>query len=266
MHRDSTHRRNCYGQLSRHAAWIRGAFRRTLVASGLLLTAAAWLGAQEGPTGVIRGRVLDGNGQAVFGATIQTARIPGLANEAPLTTARAETASDGSFELAKLGEGLYQLCVQHISGTILDPCDWAENPVTVQLNAGGLLEGLTVEVRQAALLRVAIDDPQEVLKAEEEGSKRKLSFLYVAVRTPRGGMRKARLLRTTASGYELGVPVPEGEDAQLFVAGHNLEMKDKDNRDLPDMGQVIEVPKAEVVGTKESPLRIGLARRAQAAP
>lgn len=218
------------------------------------------------PTGIIRGRVLDGEGRPVFGAIVQTSRQPGFGTDTELTVARAETSGDGSFELTELNPGIYRLCVQQMGSALLDPCEWSDAPATVQLSAGGLMQGIDVPVEFGTLLRIAIDDPHETLKAEEADTKRKTSFLYVAIRSRAGNLRKAMLLRTTTTGYELGVAVPRDQDADLFVAGHNLVLKDKDNRDLPEMGQTIQVPKQDIADVQANPLRFGLARKAAGNP
>jgi hypothetical protein len=236
------------------------------IAHSLLLLMAfaaigAILSAQTEPSGAIRGRVVDSEGRPVFGAMVQTSRQPGFGTETELTVARAETSGDGSFELTGLNPGIYRLCVQQMGSALLDPCEWSDAPVTVQLNAGGLLQGIDVPVEFGTLLRIAIDDPQETLKAEEADTKRKTSFLYVAIRSRSGNLRKAMLLRTTTTGYELGTAVPNGQDAQLFIAGSNVRLNDKDNRNLPESGEVITVPKQVIPGTSTDPLRFGLSRR-----
>jgi hypothetical protein len=231
----------------------------------LLLTAFAAIGAnlsaQTEPSGAIRGRVVDSEGRPVFGAMVQTSRQPGFGTETELTVARAESSGDGSFDLTGLNPGIYRLCVQQMGSALLDPCEWSDAPVTVQLNAGGLMQGIDVPVEFGTLLRIAIDDPQETLKAEEADTKRKTSFLYVAIRSRAGNLRKAMLLRTTTTGYELGTAVPNGQDAHLFIAGSNVRLNDKDNRSLPESGEVITVPKQVIPGTSTDPLRFGLSRR-----
>jgi len=236
----------------------------------LLLMAFAAIGAnlsaQTEPSGAIQGRVVDSEGRPVFGAMVQTSRQPGFGAETELTVARADTSGDGSFDLTGLNPGIYRLCAQQMGSALLDPCEWCDAPVTVQLNAGGLLQGVDVPVEFGTLLRIAIDDPQETLKAEEADTKRKTSFLYVAIRSRAGNLRKAMLLRTTATGYELGVAVPRDQDADLFVAGHNLALKGNDNRELPEMGQTIQIPKQAIAEAQANPLRFGLARKTQVEP
>lgn len=221
---------------------------RVLLFLALLATTAISLTAQTEPSGGIRGRVLDHEGRPVFGAIVQTSRQPGFGTETELTVARTESNGDGSFELAGLNPGIYRLCVQQMGSALLDPCEWSDAPVTVQLNAGGLLQGIDVPVVFGELLRIAIDDPQETLKAEETDTKRKSSFLYVAIRSRAGNLRKAVLLRTTTTGYELGVPVPKDQDAQLFVAGHNVLIRDKENRLLPVAGETVQVSRESIAG------------------
>lgn len=233
---------------------------RSFSVLAIFATLGGILSAQTAPSGVIRGRILDGEGRLVFGAIVQTSRQPGFGAETELTVARAESSADGNFELTGLNPGIYRLCVQQMGSALLDPCEWSDTPVTVQLNAGGLLQGIDVPVEFGVLLRIAIDDPQETLKAEEADTKRKTSFVYVAIRSRAGNLRKAALLRTTTTGYELGTAVPKDQDAQLFVAGNNLLLKDKDDRSLPESGEVITVPKQVIPGTSTDPLRFGLSR------
>lgn len=239
---------------------------RRLPALAIPVLTGAALFAQTEVSGSIRGRVLDEQGRPVYGAVVQTSRQPGLAAESALTVAQGESKGDGSFELTGLNPGIYRLCVQQMGSALLDPCEWSETPVTVQLSRGGVLEGVDVRVEFGEMLRIAIEDPQETLKAEEAATKRKTSFLYVAIRSRAGNLRRARLLRTTAGGYELGVAAPKDREAQLFVAGHNLTLKDGLGRRLRETGETITLPKQPMPGAGMNLLRLEPAKGEPAAP
>lgn len=138
-----------------------------------LLFAVAVLGQQESKDpfpmlppvqdgAVVHGRVIDATGNPVMGVAIFTSRIDAPTGS-PLTIGRETTGIDGYFSLSGLAPATYRLCLDPQGKQYLDPCEWSEAPVTVQLERNGLIRGIDVPVEEADIVSIEVEDQADTL-------------------------------------------------------------------------------------------------------
>src|SRR5713226_7408872 len=92
-------------------------------------------GLAQSPAGKISGVVVGDDGKLL--SAVVTANKQG----GSVGSARAETASDGSFTLSGLPAGTYGLCASVKGAGYLDPCAWSAMILTVPVNAGQAVTG-----------------------------------------------------------------------------------------------------------------------------
>ncbi len=223
----------------------------------------------------LRGRVVDEAGNGVFGAVVQPAQVATETARPQGVTARAQTEIDGSFTLENVAPGRYRLCVQKAGSELLDPCEWAaadaKESAAVELEVGGEdRDGIVATVAMGELLRVAVEDPQAARTLRTKDGARRATVLYLAVRGPRG-MRRLPLLRETPEGAEYAAAIPKGQDAELFVAGVNLDIAAQEDArgtatPVTARGSVIPIPRAArtAKAAGEAHLRLTVTAKAEA--
>ena len=240
-----------------------------LLAAALLLVAA--LAAQQ-PGGdlqfpapprdgaVIHGRAVDAAGEPIFGVEVVTSRI-GAPPGVPLTIGRAVTRADGYFNLTGLRAGTYRLCVDAQGKRYLDPCEWSEAPVTVQLEENGVVHDLDLSLESAELVTVEVEDQTDALgkfaAAEaarvrvETGSvvapRKAQGALIVGLRTRTGNLSRARLETVDGQTKKLRYRIlaPEGEDLGVVLMPVGVDVKDQAARKLAERGALVRVTDAQ---------------------
>lgn len=178
--------------------------------------------AQDGA--VLNGRVLDAEGKPVMGVTVFTSRIDAQ-TDAPLTVGRERTGIDGYFSFSGLAPATYRLCIDPEGKQYLDPCEWSEEPVTVQLERNGLIQNLEVLVEDAGIVTIEVEDQADVLgkfaRAEaarirtETGSAtatpKAQGALILGLRTRTGNLSMARLAAVDKETKKLRYRIPAPE-------------------------------------------------------
>ena len=230
----------------------RGSEWRACALAAVAGLACAMAPAQEmGAT--LRGRVVDEAGNGVFGAVVQPAQVATETSQPRQVTARAQTEIDGSFALGNVAPGRYRLCIQKPGSELLDPCEWSAASVNesapVELDVGGEdRDGIVATVAMGELLRVAVEDPLAARTLRSKDGTRRTTVLYLAVRSAHG-MKRLPLLRETPEGAEYATAIPKGRDAEVFVAGVNLNIAARASAGGATMavaarGNVIAIPRA----------------------
>lgn len=214
--------------------------------------------AQDGA--VLNGRVLDAEGKPVMGVTIFTSRIDAQ-TDSPLTIGRERTGIDGHFSLSGLGPATYRLCIDPEGKQYLDPCEWSEEPVTVQLERNGLIQNLEVLVEDADIVTIEVEDQTDALgkfaHAEAAsaptgaGSKaptaKAQGALILGLRTRTGNLSMARLWTADKQTKKLRymVPAPKGEDLDFLLMPVGVDLRDSAARMLAERGSVTRVTDAQ---------------------
>jgi len=140
--------------------------QRFLVACWLALAGA---GAARGDsTGAFSGTVLDDSGKPVANAVVQYGKIRAAVmgiNGRPVSVgtpfgSAVRTSADGSFAVAGLPPGTYQICAYGPMNFHLGSCEWTHGMVTLDLSNGQATRGLTLQVAVGALVTFEVQDPK----------------------------------------------------------------------------------------------------------
>lgn len=214
--------------------------------------------AQDGA--VLNGRVLDGEGKPVMGVTVFTSRID-ASTDSPLTVGREQTGIDGYFSFSGLGPATYRLCIDPQGKPYLDPCEWSEAPVTVQLEPNGLIQGLEVAVEEAGIVTIEVEDQTDALgkfaaaeaarvRAETGGAApaaKAQGSLILGLRTRTGNLSMARLATADKETRKLRyrIPAPRNEDLDFVLMPAGVDLRDAAARKLAARGSVARVTEAQ---------------------
>lgn len=184
------------------------------------------------PTGSIQGKVLGDGLKPVAGAFVTASRrLP-----VPLSQT-ARTAPDGSFQVERLPEGAYTLCVQVPDGGHLDPCQWSASPVSATLSTGQKVTGLQIALRKTSKLRVRIEDPNHHLAPRSVRTE--APQISLGVITPLGATSPAVLTSTDANGRTYEIAVALDVPLSLTVVGKHLILADANGSKVTSSGAVL---------------------------
>mgnify|MGYP001092728542 CR=1 FL=1 len=209
---------------------------------------------------VIHGRVTDAAGEAVFGVEVVTNRMdapPGVA----LTIGRAVTRPDGYFSLTGLNAGTYRLCADPQGKPYLDPCEWSESPVTVQLEENGVVHDLDLPLEAAEFLSIEVEDQTDALGklAASEAARvraetgravataKAQGSLILGLRPRAGSLSVARLWTVDKQTKKLRyrIPAPRNEDLDVVLMPAGVDLRDAAARKLAARGSVARVSDAQ---------------------
>jgi hypothetical protein len=152
--------------------------------------------------GSIQGTIVDGQTRKPVPSSLVIAVHSG----APAFSRNTRSGADGTFQIPGLVTGAYSLCIQAPGDAYLDPCQWNGSPVTVNLNSGQTVTGVSVSLTPASILHVEVKDAQNLLSQKTKDGRS--PNLTVGVWGPRGiyypvhGAVKA----SGTAGYQLAVP------------------------------------------------------------
>lgn len=199
---------------------------------------------------VIHGRVVDAEGAPVFGLGVFTVRTGAPTDTTPLVIARSESRIDGYFNLTGLPPGTYQVCIEAYGKEYLNPCEWSEAPVTVQLEENGVVHDLDIPVESGETVLIEVEDPADSLGRLTDAAERAAKpsgSLIVGVRTRTGNLSRARLQLRDREAKKLryAVQAPAGEDLELLLMPVNVDLETKDRQRLNERGSTIQVTREE---------------------
>ncbi len=216
-------------------------------------------------TARITGTVTDERGAPLSGARVSAslkaspkpvALVPGRPPAFMPVQAKSDSGTNGEFQIEGLLPGLYRLCVQKPGG-YLDPCLWADQPVTVELDDGATVSGAAVVARKGGTVTVRVQDPTGTLAANPAASD-----LRVGVHNGNSPLIPALPTNRDANGQTLSVVVPQGKSVTLVVSSAKLALADATGAALKDGENQIVIPAANIpvtpagVGAPEPTLTI----------
>jgi hypothetical protein len=185
--------------------------------SGLaFLAIAQLLGQKNGPP--ISGIVIGSDGSPV------SAVVTALRTGSPVDSGRTETAADGSFQMAGITDGNYELCVADKAGIYLDPCEWSASPLTVTVSAANPISGLKVVVAKGVPAEVHLNDPNGFLTPS--ASSTAPSAVIASIVTARHTLRLIPVASRTSSLRVHRTAVPLGASVSLTLFGKGLTITD----------------------------------------
>jgi hypothetical protein len=109
--------------------------------------------------GTIAGTTVDASTGKPLTGVVVTAVRTGF----PPFSANAAVDGLGVYALAGLPAGTYNICASYSGDGYLDPCQWNSIPPTVTLTAGQALTGHTVKLTPGSVLKIQVQDPNQVL-------------------------------------------------------------------------------------------------------
>jgi hypothetical protein len=196
-------------------------------------------------TASISGTVVSSDGtplSAIVRVNSNASSTASLASPSLTTT----SASNGSFQLSKVPPGTYQICVTVQSGPFVDPCLWNPGETAMPLAASQSLTGQVIQVQQAAVLHVRINDPQQLSNTEQSNGTPRSILMGVFA----SGNLFYSLLPTTAdaTGYDQKIAIPGGIAVPFTIAPVGLSLTDTSGNTVPATGATmnISVPPANI--------------------
>ena len=203
-------------------------------------------------TGRITGTVTDDTGApivgAVVGASLRSSVPAGSTGPggAPLflpVRAKAPTDAQGNYEIDGLFAATYTLCVDKPESTLLNPCLWMDQPVTVDLSANPSLSGVALTAARGVPLNIRVVDAKGLLSANPSADD-------VRVGTVHG---KSPFIPALVTGRDNGgrtvtLVVPPGQAVNLQVSSATFALADGAGKAMAAAGAQIPVDVSAVPG------------------
>ncbi len=220
-----------------------------------ILILCACAAAALGQTGRITGTVVDDSGAPIQGASVAASLwssakpVPFVAGRPPAfmpVAAKALSGSKGEFQVEGLSAGEYHICVEKPEAAVLNPCLWADPPVSVDVGEGATVIGVSVVAAKGVTLNVRVQDVKGLLKANPAAddvrvgtSHRTSPFIpgIVSGRDP--------------AGKSLSVIVPRGQAATISVSSSSFALADEEGVSL--VGTDLLIPAAVVASAGPAP-------------
>lgn len=169
--------------------------------------------------------------------------------------------TDGSFSIAGVPAGRYEVCVDAPAEDVLDPCDWSDSAPSVAVADGDAVTGFAVSVAVGTKFRVRVSDPDGLLS----GSPRPAAdVLLMSIISRQSRVHPMRVLSAGDLEREFYAIVPIGEDVTFVGESRTQELRDGiSNRRLPDDAH--RVPFRAAAGSPPAPVSLSIHRRTGAA-
>jgi hypothetical protein len=195
---------------------------------GLLIWICALLIVQAVGASSLTGTVLQDNGTPLGGAVVSAQLQRNSPTTAPFR-ADAITQSNGTFTVAGLSAGNYQVCVQPRKSPFLSNCDWNLTPITTTVGTANVsLAPITLQ--KGTPLHVHIFDTQQFLsagKGTSPNSKTNSSGdLLVGLWLPSGLFMPMPLSSQDKYGRDFEAPIPYAMQVYLSVHGGSFQVSD----------------------------------------
>ena len=202
------------------------------VAAVLLSSAAFPIAAQSG-LGSIEGRVLDYAGVPVTGANVTATLVtPGRAG----SQLRSLSGDNGAFVLSPVPPGGYAVCAEFPARQLLDPCAWGERTLHINVDPSQRVVA-GVKLLKGVPLNVRIDDPSQILTAEEAmpGG----GGLMIGVHAPNGLFHPVRPAGRDGQGRGFTILAPAETALRLALNNRKLAIEDAAGTPLAENTQSI---------------------------
>ncbi len=190
----------------------------------------------HGP-GVIMGTVNDASGVPVDGAVVAAVSLPMSTLPGPFTalTFTTPTFGGGKFSIIGIPSGRYQLCVEHQAQAVVNPCVWADNPVTVIV--GTTLAKPQLIVDRGAFITIRLDDPKGLIAKQGVPND-----VLIGAGLPTRPFIAARPISSDAGGVTYRMLVPAGKAMSLTAFSANYQLKDDSGNAISATSGAITLP------------------------
>ncbi len=181
-------------------------------------------------TGGITGNVVDDGGAPIQGASVSASLwssakpVPFVAGRPPAfmpVSAKALTGSKGEFQVDGLVAGKYYVCVEKPDSAILNPCLWADPPVSVDVEEGKAASGVSVVAAKGVSLNIRVQDAKGLLRANPAADD-----IRVGTSHRQSLFIPGRVSGTDPAGRTMSVIVPRGQPASISVASSAFVLAD----------------------------------------
>lgn len=194
----------------------------------------------------VTGTVTDDSGHAVPGARILISYAPSvkaLVTAPPVITgplAATVTADvNGAFHADGLAPGQYIACASTTSPGYLDPCHWSTSAPTFTVSIGQTTSGVKIVMAKGSVLRVHVNDPQQLLKPV--AGPVDLDF-EVHVVTSKGVHYSAPIQSSTALGRDHVITIPFDSPVGLRVLSAHFTVNDQSGKSFASTGTTVSTP------------------------
>jgi len=173
---------------------------------------------QSVTTGGVAGTVADSNGNGLQ-ATVRAVRFGSK------QSFQVKSGANGTFNIAGLSAGEYELCATPSSTGYADSCLWGIDP-TVQVTAGSITTGQSLVLEAAGTLQIQLTDSGGILSqtaaAAAPAAGTVKAHLMVGVLTDKKLFVTAPVTATSATGRNHAITVPTGRNVSLRLVAHGM--------------------------------------------
>ena len=191
----------------------------------------------------VTGTVADDSGRPVPGARILISYPPSVkvsVTAPPVITgplaATVTADANGAFHADALAPGDYIACAETTSPGYLDPCHWATSAPSFTVTAGQTTSGINIVMAKGSVLRIHVDDPQQLLKPATGPID--LDF-QIHVVTPKGLHYNAQLQSSTAVARDHAITIPFGTPVSLRVMAAHVTVNDQSGKSFAAQGATV---------------------------
>jgi hypothetical protein len=206
------------------------------------LSAHCLLAANTGVTG----SVVDESGHPVAGARVLISYAPSVKPPVPAPpvitgplAAMVTADANGIFHVDSLAPDQYIACAETATPGFLDPCHWSASAPKFSVSAGQTTSGVKIVMAKGSVLRVHIDDPQQLLKPV--AGPVDLDF-EVHVVTSNGFHHSASIQSSTAVGRDHVITIPFDSPVNLRVLSAHFAVNDQSGKSLASTGTTVNTP------------------------
>jgi hypothetical protein len=203
--------------------------RHTILTAALTILSAVYLLQPlfgQG-TASIQGTVQAQGGGAIAGATLTygpTAPPRGKGPAALMAPIhRVSSATDGTFSIQGLDDGVYLVCVSVKNQPYLDPCHWSATPVTFTVANGQSITKAVIQLAKGQQYQIRVNDP---LQAFANASTAAGANLLMTVRSYSGAVHAAVVASSNATGRNYTITIPFDTPVNLSVMPGSFQVSD----------------------------------------
>jgi hypothetical protein len=216
----------------------------------LIFVLVAGIAAAQGVS--VSGTVTDDGGTPIAGAIV-SASLRSSAAAHPLTPgkvpafmavmAKKPSGANGDFAIDGLLQGTYVLCVR-ANGPYLDPCVWADQPVSVDTTVGSVISGARVVAARGVTVTVRVNDPAALITADPAKDD-----VIVGTYNGRLPFVPALVDSRDANGKTMRIVAPAGKPVVIGVASATMALADDKDNGLGDGETKFTIPANKIVQT-----------------
>jgi hypothetical protein len=193
----------------------------------------------------VTGSVVDDSGHSVAGSRVLISYAPSIKSTVsapPVITgslaAMVTADATGTFHADGLAPGQYIACAETLTPGYLDPCHWSASAPAFTVSAGQTTPGVKIVMAKGSVLRVHVDDPQQLLKPV--AGPVDLDF-EIHVVTSKGVRYSIPIQSSTALGRDHAITIPFDTSVSVRVLAAHLAVNDQSGKLFAALGTSVNV-------------------------